>query len=327
MMNSLPTQILLKSMQLLEAFRGSDDQDVISWLTDLDELFDAAKQKPEDRLTIVPTYLAGDAKQWYRVRGPSDTWADFKHALVNAFTTSAHQLKTSAQLYNRRQALNESVQTYYYDVMHLCTRLNPEMPSNERLLHLLRGLKPSLAHTVIMLNPRDCSELLEHGKRAEAAAFISQTTASSSSPGETVITDTSAAIRTQHDGRLQSNQSAANSSAHHYASEPNVRPYSPHTYDTFHYSRPPTRSHTRQQYRPRLDDSFSGGSDAYSRSNPATHHSHHYTHPPPSLFANQQHYRPGGRQSTVHPNLSCYTCGGHGHRARDCPTPRNHLNF
>jgi hypothetical protein len=327
MLNSLPTQILLKSMQPLEPFRGSDDQDVTSWLTDLEELFDAAKQKPEERLTIVPTYLAGDAKQWYRVRGPSDSWPDFKRALVNTFTTSAHQLKTSAQLYNRRQALNESVQAYYYDVMRLCTRLNPEMPSNERLLHLLRGLKPSLAHTIIMLNPSDCSELLEYGKRAEAAAFISQTATSSSLPCETVTAETSAAIRTQNDGRIRSNQSQAASSSHNYTSESNARPYSPRTSDTFHHARPPTRSYTRQQYRPLLDDSFYRGPDGYGRSNPNTRYSHNYTHAPPSLFANQPHYGPGGRQSTVNTNLSCYTCGGHGHRARDCPTPPDHLNF
>lgn len=299
MLNSLPAQMLLKSMQPLEPFRGNDDQDVTSWLTDLEELFDAAKQKPEERLTIVPTYLAGDAKQWYRVRGPFDSWSDFQRALVNAFTTSAHQLKTSAQLYNRRQALSESVQTYYYDVMRLCTRLNPEMPPNERLLHLLRGLKPSLAHTIIMLNPKDCSEFLEHGKRAEAATFISQTAASSSLPCETVSVETSAAIRTQNDGRIRSNQSEATSSSQNYASESNVRPYSSRRSDTFPHTRPPTRSYTN------------------TRS----------SHAPPPLLANQEPNRPNGRQSTVNTNFSCYNCGGRGHRARDCPTPRDHLNF
>ena len=73
MLTSLSTQIILKGMQPLEPFRGTDDQDVSSWLTDLEELFEAAKQKPEERLNIVPTYLAGDAKQWYRVRGPYET--------------------------------------------------------------------------------------------------------------------------------------------------------------------------------------------------------------------------------------------------------------
>ena len=173
-----------------------------------DELFDAAKQKLEERLSIAPTYLADHAKQWYRVRGLYESWTDFKTALVNDFTSSAHQLKTSAQLYNRRQALNESVQSYYFDVMRLCTRLNSEMPPNERLLHLVRGLKPLLTQTIIILNPRDCSELLEQGKRAEADAFISRTAGSLSST-EAAITDTSAATQTQNNSRSQSNQPEA----------------------------------------------------------------------------------------------------------------------
>jgi hypothetical protein len=117
MLNELSTQILLKGMQPLETFRGSDDQDVTSWLTYLEELFDAAEQKSEERLTLVPMYLADDAKQWYRIHRPYSSWSDFKHALVYTFTSSTPQLKTSTQLYNRSQALNESVPTSYFGVM------------------------------------------------------------------------------------------------------------------------------------------------------------------------------------------------------------------
>ena len=97
-------------MQSLEPFRGSDDQEVTSWLTAFEELFDAAKQEFEEHLTFVPLYLVGDAKQWYRIHRPYDSWSDFKTALVNAFTSST-------QLYNRRQTLPESVQPHSFDVI------------------------------------------------------------------------------------------------------------------------------------------------------------------------------------------------------------------
>ena len=87
MLNSLSPQILLKRMQALEPFRGSDDQDVTSWLTDLEELFDTAQQTPEERLTIVPMYLVDDAKQWYRIHRSYNSWSDFKNAFVHSFTS------------------------------------------------------------------------------------------------------------------------------------------------------------------------------------------------------------------------------------------------
>lgn len=304
MLTSLSTQIILKGMQPLEPFRGTDDQDVSSWLTDLEELFEAAKQKPEERLNIDPTYLAGDAKQWYRVRGPYETWSEFKTALTKAFTSSAHQLKTSSLLYNRRQASTESVQTYYFDVMRLCTRLNPDMPADERLLHLLRGLKPSIAQTIIMFNPRDCSELLEHGKRAEAAAYTAQITNSSMEPDDIVPNDISAAIGSRSDRPVSSYPSSSPSSNYNAPSSSNTQ-RQPQSFTAFR-SRPSQRSSPQTQHNNTYPDSFPAGQQSD-------------TNPP------RQHRRQ--RNVPTASNFTCYTCGGYGHRARDCPTPRDHLNF
>ena len=93
----------------MNLFRGGDDQDITSWLTYLEELFDAAQQKPEERLQIVSMYLAGDAKQWYRIHRPYNSWCDFKTALVNAFTSSARQLKTCTQLYKYHRLHSQHV--------------------------------------------------------------------------------------------------------------------------------------------------------------------------------------------------------------------------
>ena len=314
-------------MQPLESFRGSDDQDVVSWLTDIDELFDAAKQKPEERLSIAPTYLADDAKKWYRIRGLFDSWLDFKTALESAFTSSANQLKTSAQLYNRRQALDEPIQTYYFDVMRLCTRLNPEMPPNERLLHLLRGLKPSLAQTIIMFNPRDCSDLLEQGKRAEAAAFISQTTASSPHTNEGVLSETSAAIQTQTNARIRSNPPEEPPSWSNSTSEHDLCPYPARSPDSSSYAHPPGRSSTRPRYSAHFGDSFYRGQAAYNQPHTRTRYPNNSSLAPLPSLMNQQHYRNRNQSSIVRFNSSCYNCGGHGHLARDCPTPRDRLNF
>ena len=318
MLTSLSTQIILKGMQPLEPFRGTDEQDVASWLIDLEELFDAAKQKPEERLTIVPTYLTGDAKQWYRVRGPYATWADFKTALVAAFTSSAHQLKTSSQLYNRRQGLTESVQTYYFDVMRLCTRLNPAMPADERLLHLMRGLKPSLAQTIIMFNPRDCSELLDHGKRAEAAAYNAPPSPSTPIQDDTVTTDLSAAIHKRPD---HVPPSPTKSHSHTPPADSGENPNTNRSYTPSYRARFSARSYQRPPFRPPYQDSFARG-QTFSASNPTPTQFTRNSSFTPTMPAHQsRHDHRRGRPSANATPFSCYNCGGQGHRARECPTP------
>ena len=324
MLTSLSTQIILKGMQPLEPFRGTDEQDVTSWLIDLEELFDAAKQKPEERLAIAPTYLAGDAKQWYRVRGPYEVWADFKTALVAAFTSSAHQLKTSSQLYNRRQGPAESVQSYYFDFMRLCTRLNHNMPADERLLHLMRGLKPSLAQTIIMFNPRDCSELLEHGKRAEATAYNALPPPAPTTQDDTAPTDLSAAINKR-------TAPLPPSPTHSRADTPppSSGEYSNtgRSHNQAYRGRSFARSYQRPPFRPPYQDSFARGQAFYGSNQQPPQYPRRsgFTPPTPAQQPRRDYRR--GRPPANTPSFSCYNCGGHGHRARDCPTPRDHLNY
>jgi hypothetical protein len=49
MSSNLSTQLLIKGIQPLEIFTGTDDQDPITWIQTIDELFDATKVDTNDR--------------------------------------------------------------------------------------------------------------------------------------------------------------------------------------------------------------------------------------------------------------------------------------
>jgi len=196
MTTNLTTQLLLKSVQPVEIFTGADEQDPVTWLQTIDELFDATKVDKNDRRRLLPMYFGEDVKKWYRSEEQNSEYDEFKKQFINTFTSSTHKLKISTKLMNRRQGNNESVQSYYYDILALCTRLNPEMQEEEKILYLLRGLKPSMQQHVIMSNPQRCKDLFEHAKRAEAAASIiqpSSTITPAASPED--IDETTAALR------------------------------------------------------------------------------------------------------------------------------------
>ncbi|CAF4584237.1 unnamed protein product [Didymodactylos carnosus] len=209
----------------------------------------------------------------------------FKQKLIDAFTTSSQQLKISSKLMNRHQGLNESVPSYYYDVLSLCTRFNPEMTEKEKVLHLLRGLKPSLLQAVLMFDPSTCDNLLEQAKRAEAATSLAQlSTITTTTTVET--DDTTAAIRRA--------SNSPNSGISH--------PQQP-KWDT-------------QDYR-RSEPTYYGGSRP-QWSQPQRYNSNYSSN-------NYQNYSQPRRTTfrPASSSFKCYNCGGIGHYSYQCPSHLN----
>ncbi|CAF1570065.1 unnamed protein product [Adineta ricciae] len=194
MSSHLSNQLLLKSIRPSDVFNGTDEQDPTTWLQSMEELFDAAKVEKPDRRRFLSMFFGDDVKKWYRSEDHSSEYDVFKTQFIKAFTSSTHMLNISTKLMNRRQGINESIQSYYYDVLSLCTRFNMQMPDNEKILYLLRGLKPSVKQHVIMSNPLTCQELLDHAKRAEAAASVNQPSSTVPTPTHDDTDEVSAAL-------------------------------------------------------------------------------------------------------------------------------------
>ncbi|CAF1231754.1 unnamed protein product [Adineta ricciae] len=194
MASHLPTQLLLKSIQTIELFKGSDDQDPTTWLQSIDELFDAIKISKADRRLFLPMYFGEDVKKWFRSENHNEDYDEFKKDFITTFTSSVQQLQIATKLMNRRQGADESVQAYHFDMLAMCARYNPTMTEDEKILYLVRGLKPSIQQHVILNNPKTCQDLFEHAKRTEAATKMSQPVLPSP-PSQADIDETTAALR------------------------------------------------------------------------------------------------------------------------------------
>lgn len=195
MTSNLSTQLLLKGMQSVEIFTGADDQDPLTWLQNIDELFDAIKIDKNDRRRLLPMYFGEDIKKWYRSETHGTEYDVFKEQFIKTFTSSGYKLKIYSRIINRRQRADETVQSYHYDILSLCAKLNSDMPENEKILHLLRGLKASILQHVMMADPQTCKAFLEQAKRAEAAAAITQPQTETTTPTTELIEETTAALR------------------------------------------------------------------------------------------------------------------------------------
>ncbi|CAF4445046.1 unnamed protein product [Didymodactylos carnosus] len=70
------------------------------------------------------------------------------------------------------------------------------MQDEEKMVYLLRGLKPSIQQHVISNNPKQCADLLEQAQRVEAAAAITQLQPTVATTTRTdSIEETTAALR------------------------------------------------------------------------------------------------------------------------------------
>ncbi len=63
MTSNLSIQLLLKGIQPLEIFTGADEEDPVTWLQSIDELFDATKVARADRRQLLPMYFGDDIKK------------------------------------------------------------------------------------------------------------------------------------------------------------------------------------------------------------------------------------------------------------------------
>ncbi|CAF4554727.1 unnamed protein product [Didymodactylos carnosus] len=137
---------LITSALKIEQFSGANGQDPDNWLSDLNDAFDGGDIKEDRRRKLLPSYLCGNAKAWYR-QNQEDladrNWSEIQQELIKQFTTALAKPTAFSELVNRRQGLEETVDTYYYSVLTLCAKFNPKMSVEDKLMHLQRGLRPS----------------------------------------------------------------------------------------------------------------------------------------------------------------------------------------
>ena len=64
----------------------------------------------------------------------------------------------------RTQGLEEPLLSYYFDILETCQNIDPTMPEERKVGHLLNGLKPTLAEKIIPYEVTTCKEFLERAK-------------------------------------------------------------------------------------------------------------------------------------------------------------------
>lgn len=109
----------------------------------------------EIRRQHVKISLTGVAIEWYRSYKPPDDWPSFKKSLINAFCRHDYVEEQRQKLMSRSQGENEPVIDYCFNVIYLCSTVDPHMPEKEKVKHLIDGLQPVIAEAIFPFLPEN----------------------------------------------------------------------------------------------------------------------------------------------------------------------------
>lgn len=133
-------------------FYGKAGEDVSQWLDKFERVANYNLWDHVRRFTHMGMCLEEVALQWYVSLVPQpQTYDTLRAALLAAFRDPNYEYDLESTLRNRFQGLDEPVMTYCYNVVYLCSKLDPNMPEQAKVRHLLRGLKPSLMEKIYPL--------------------------------------------------------------------------------------------------------------------------------------------------------------------------------
>ena len=156
-----------------KTFKGNKD-DVNKWIDEIEHLLDIAHIPNAIRLDLISYSLRGDALEWFKNnRSMFTSWKVFVAELKIAFTSSFHGELAFKKLESYTQGENQSIRSFFNDVLKLCKEADATMSETTKLKTLLNKTKPSLQLEVRKKKPKSTSEFLEYAKEAEELLQLS----------------------------------------------------------------------------------------------------------------------------------------------------------
>ena len=156
-----------------KTFKGNKDG-VNKWIDEIEHLLDIAHIPNAIRLDLISYSLRGDVLEWLKNnRSVFTSWKVFVAELKRAFTSSFYGELAFKKLESYTQGENQSIRSFFNEVLKLCKVVDATMKETTKLKTLLNKTKPSLQLEVRKKKPTSTSEFLEYAKEVEELLQLS----------------------------------------------------------------------------------------------------------------------------------------------------------
>ena len=155
----------------MDLFSGTQLDDVDEFLGKFDMWVAANHLDDVAKTMALYSCLSGAARAWFDALDEAQRvdYKTLRAALKNTFQRAGKQYILFKQLIERKQAVNESVDSYAFAMKLLFKKANKDMAENERLIYFTQGLQPYLQAHVITQGATNFDLAVEAARKREAA--------------------------------------------------------------------------------------------------------------------------------------------------------------
>lgn len=142
-----------------QPFHGDTFEDAEDWLERFERVAEFNEWNGERRLRNAYFALEDSARTWFENHEATFvSWDAFRRELLATYPSTDRRERAEAALQARNQRNNESVAMYVEDMSRLFRRADPNMSEDQKLRHLMRGVKQELFAGLVRSPPRTVAE-------------------------------------------------------------------------------------------------------------------------------------------------------------------------
>lgn len=151
------TNKLEEHLPLIKAgtFSGLPSEDVHEFIHRYNTASKCNHWTPQTKIDLFQTHLTGIPYKWYTLyqqQHQTINWEDLQKAFTKAFSPVALIEDLQSVLENKNQGHTESPLHFYYDILHLCKRIDPELPETKIIKYVIQGVLPNICNDLIKMD-------------------------------------------------------------------------------------------------------------------------------------------------------------------------------
>jgi hypothetical protein len=155
-------------------FRGLPHEDVMEWSYQFQRVSAFNQWGPAQQYRHIEFSLEGVAAKWLTGLNPRPETIDgLMGALQAAFRHHNYALELESQLRNRKMGPDEPVMSYCYEIIYLCSKVDPAMAEERKVQHIFQNMEPTLVQKVFpQMDGMNTAELFRRLQAHSQAALI-----------------------------------------------------------------------------------------------------------------------------------------------------------
>jgi hypothetical protein len=155
-------------------FHGLPNEDVMEWSHQFQRVSLFNQWGPAQQLRHIEFSLEGVAARWLTGLHPRpETFDGLMGALQAAFRHHNYALELESQLRSRKMGPDEPVMSYCYDIIYLCSRVDPVMTEERKVQFIFQNMEPTLMQKVYPhMDRMDTVELFRRLQAHSQASLI-----------------------------------------------------------------------------------------------------------------------------------------------------------